>query len=45
MVREMPNAERLVIEGGLHSVHMEFPDECNRVVTEFLRRVEQTRRQ
>lgn len=44
MAREMPNAERLVIDGGSHSVHMELPGEFNRAVTEFIRRVEQSRR-
>jgi len=43
MTREMPNAERLVIDGGSHSVHMELPDEFNQAVTEFIRRIEQNR--
>lgn len=43
MAREMPNAERLVIDGGSHSVHMELPDEFNQAVTEFIRRIEQDR--
>lgn len=45
MAREMPNAERLVIEGGSHSVHMELPDEFNRAVTAFIRRAWESRRQ
>lgn len=40
MAREMPNAERLTIEGGSHSVHMEFPDEFNQAVTAFIQRAE-----
>lgn len=43
MAREMPNAERLVIDGGSHSIHMEFPDEFNQAITEFIRRIDQSR--
>jgi 3-oxoadipate enol-lactonase len=43
MAREMPNAERLVVEGGSHSVHMELPDEFNQAVTEFIRRIDRSR--
>jgi len=43
MAREMPNAERLMIEGGSHSVHMELPDQFNRAATEFIRRAELAR--
>ncbi len=39
MAAEMPNAERLMIQGGSHSVHLEFPNEFNQAVTEFIRRV------
>lgn len=44
MAHEMPNAERLLIDGGSHSVHMELPDEFNAAVTAFIRRAELSRR-